>query len=64
MISFGVCDAIGSLCFGRLVQYVGHIPFFVLGKIYLWNIFSETQHCYQISLYFFELVTVLHNADI
>ncbi|WAR12257.1 UN93A-like protein [Mya arenaria] len=30
MICYGVVDAICSFAFGRLVQYVGHIPFFVL----------------------------------
>ncbi|XP_041375305.1 protein unc-93 homolog A-like isoform X2 [Gigantopelta aegis] len=30
MIVYGVVDAICSFGFGRLVQYVGHIPFFVL----------------------------------
>jgi len=32
MICYGVVDAICSFSFGRLVQYVGHIPFFILGK--------------------------------
>ncbi|OWF34739.1 protein unc-93 homolog A-like [Mizuhopecten yessoensis] len=30
MICYGVVDAICSFTFGRLVQYVGHIPFFIL----------------------------------
>lgn len=30
MICYGVVDAACSLLFGRLVQFVGHIPFFVL----------------------------------
>ncbi|XP_041375281.1 protein unc-93 homolog A-like [Gigantopelta aegis] len=30
MIVYGITDAICSFSFGRLVQYVGHIPFFVL----------------------------------
>lgn len=30
MICYGVVDATCSFTFGRLVQYVGHIPFFVL----------------------------------
>ncbi|XP_060063155.1 protein unc-93 homolog A-like [Ylistrum balloti] len=30
MICYGVVDAACSFTFGRLVQYVGHIPFFVL----------------------------------
>lgn len=30
MICYGVTDAVCSLLFGRLVQFVGHIPFFVL----------------------------------
>ncbi|XP_029657148.1 UNC93-like protein, partial [Octopus sinensis] len=33
MISFGVVDAICSFSFGRMVQWVGHIPFFVLATI-------------------------------
>ena len=33
MIVFGVTDAVCSFSFGRLVQYVGHIPFFVLGTL-------------------------------
>ena len=33
MICYGVVDAICSFTFGRLVQFVGHIPFFVLGRI-------------------------------
>ncbi|GFR83896.1 protein unc-93 homolog A-like [Elysia marginata] len=33
MICYGVVDAICSLLFGRLVQYIGHIPFFVLAFI-------------------------------
>ncbi|GAB1598397.1 protein unc-93 homolog A [Argonauta hians] len=33
MISFGVVDAICSFAFGRLVQYIGHIPFFILATI-------------------------------
>lgn len=33
MICYGVTDAICSLLFGRLVQYIGHIPFFVLAFI-------------------------------
>lgn len=32
MICYGVTDAVCSLSFGRLVQFVGHIPFFALGK--------------------------------
>ncbi|GFO20719.1 unc-93-like protein a [Plakobranchus ocellatus] len=35
MICYGVTDAICSILFGRLVQYVGHIPFFVLAFIAL-----------------------------
>jgi len=30
MICYGVVDSICSLTFGRLVQFVGHIPFFIL----------------------------------
>ncbi|XP_067651790.1 protein unc-93 homolog A-like isoform X1 [Haliotis asinina] len=30
MICYGVVDALCSFIFGRLVQYVGHIPFFIL----------------------------------
>ncbi|XP_046375465.1 protein unc-93 homolog A-like [Haliotis rufescens] len=30
MICYGVVDALCSFTFGRLVQYVGHIPFFIL----------------------------------
>lgn len=30
MICYGITDAICSLSFGRLVQFVGHIPFFIL----------------------------------
>ncbi|KAK3085508.1 hypothetical protein FSP39_004334 [Pinctada imbricata] len=30
MICYGVVDALSSFAFGRMVQYVGHIPFFVL----------------------------------
>ncbi|KAJ8303280.1 hypothetical protein KUTeg_019676 [Tegillarca granosa] len=30
MITYGVVDAICSITFGRLVQFVGHIPFFAL----------------------------------
>ncbi|XP_052248265.1 protein unc-93 homolog A-like isoform X2 [Dreissena polymorpha] len=30
MICYGVVDAVCSLLFGRLVQFVGHIPFFIL----------------------------------
>ncbi|KAL5021970.1 hypothetical protein ScPMuIL_001125 [Solemya velum] len=30
MICYGVTDAICSFTFGRMVQYVGHIPFFIL----------------------------------
>ena len=33
MICYGVTDAICSLSFGRLVQFVGHMPFFALGRI-------------------------------
>ena len=33
MICYGITDAICSLSFGRLVQFVGHIPFFALGRI-------------------------------
>lgn len=33
MICYGVTDALCSFLFGRLVQYVGHIPFFVLATI-------------------------------
>ncbi|KAK7500311.1 hypothetical protein BaRGS_00008534 [Batillaria attramentaria] len=33
MICYGVVDAICSFVFGRLVQYVGHIPFFVLATV-------------------------------
>lgn len=33
MICYGVVDAICSFAFGRLVQFVGHAPFFLLGKI-------------------------------
>ncbi|BFZ19852.1 hypothetical protein BsWGS_22891 [Bradybaena similaris] len=33
MICYGVADAICSILFGRLVQYVGHIPFFILAFI-------------------------------
>ena len=32
MICYGVVDAICSFTFGQLVKYVGHIPFFILGK--------------------------------
>ena len=32
MICYGVVDAACSFAFGRLVQFVGHIPFFVLGN--------------------------------
>ena len=35
MIVYGVVDAICSFGFGRLVQYVGHIPFFVLGELHI-----------------------------
>ena len=35
MICYGVVDAICSFSFGRLVKYIGHIPFFALGKISL-----------------------------
>ena len=35
MICYGVVDAVCSISFGRLVQYVGHIPFFALGKFYM-----------------------------
>eukprot|EP00106_Octopus_bimaculoides_P011993 XP_014779435.1 PREDICTED: protein unc-93 homolog A-like [Octopus bimaculoides] len=34
MISFGVVDAICSFSFGRMVQWVGHIPFFILVVIF------------------------------
>lgn len=30
MICYGVVDAICSISFGRMVKYVGHVPFFVL----------------------------------
>ncbi|KAK7500310.1 hypothetical protein BaRGS_00008533 [Batillaria attramentaria] len=33
MICYGVVDAICSFAFGRLVQYVGHIPFFILATL-------------------------------
>ncbi|CAG5129993.1 unnamed protein product [Candidula unifasciata] len=33
MICYGVADAICSILFGRLVQYVGHIPFFILAFV-------------------------------
>ncbi|XP_050399300.1 protein unc-93 homolog A [Patella vulgata] len=33
MICYGVVDAICSFSFGRMVQYVGHIPFFILAFI-------------------------------
>ncbi|KAL3858705.1 hypothetical protein ACJMK2_008966 [Sinanodonta woodiana] len=33
MICYGVVDASCSFIFGRLVQYVGHIPFFILAFI-------------------------------
>lgn len=33
MICYGVVDASCSFLFGRLVQYVGHIPFFVLAFV-------------------------------
>ena len=32
MICYGVVDAVCSFTFGQLVKYVGHIPFFILGK--------------------------------
>ena len=32
MICYGVVDATCSLLFGKLVEYVGRVPFFVLGK--------------------------------
>ena len=32
MICYGITDAVCSMSFGRLVQFVGHIPFFILGK--------------------------------
>ena len=31
-ICYGVVDATCSFLFGRLVEYVGHVPFFVLGE--------------------------------
>lgn len=40
MIVYGVADAICSFLFGRLVQYVGHIPFFVLGES-LWRLLNN-----------------------
>lgn len=33
MICYGVTDAVCSFLFGRLVQYVGHIPFFILATV-------------------------------
>ena len=33
MICYGITDAVCSLSFGRLVQFVGHVPFFALGEI-------------------------------
>ncbi|XP_052817426.1 protein unc-93 homolog A-like isoform X2 [Mya arenaria] len=33
MICYGVVDAFCSFTFGRLVQYVGHIPFFILAFV-------------------------------
>ncbi|KAL4235032.1 unc-93 A [Mactra antiquata] len=33
MICYGVVDATCSFTFGRLVQYVGHIPFFILAYL-------------------------------
>lgn len=33
MICYGVVDAVCSISFGRLVQYVGHIPFFALAFV-------------------------------
>jgi MFS family permease len=33
MICYGVADAICSILFGRLVQYIGHIPFFILAFV-------------------------------
>jgi len=44
MICYGVVDAICSFAFGRLVQFVGHIPFFVLGKP--WYISALYLHYY------------------
>ena len=34
MICYGTIDALCSFTFGRMVQCVGHVPFFVLGKCY------------------------------
>ena len=33
MICYGVVDSLCSVIFGRLVQYCGHIPFFILGRL-------------------------------
>lgn len=33
MICYGVADAVCSILFGRLVHYVGHIPFFILAFV-------------------------------
>ncbi|BFZ13336.1 hypothetical protein BsWGS_16375 [Bradybaena similaris] len=33
MICYGVADAVCSILFGRLVRYVGHIPFFILAFV-------------------------------
>ena len=47
MICYGVVDATCSFTFGRLVQYVGHIPFFILGKFqydYAVDIYCKTFH--------------------
>ncbi|CAG5123752.1 unnamed protein product [Candidula unifasciata] len=33
MICYGVADAICSILFGRLVHYIGHIPFFILAFV-------------------------------
>lgn len=51
MICYGVVDAVCSFTFGRLVQCVGHVPFFVLGivLVYLYclpldSLEAQTQH--------------------
>ncbi|KAL5021975.1 hypothetical protein ScPMuIL_001130, partial [Solemya velum] len=57
MICYGVTDAICSFTFGRLVQYVGHIPFFILAfllhggmqiTLFLWDPDPNRQYLFYI----------------
>ena len=32
-IAYGICDSIGSACFGQLVKFIGRWPCFVIGAV-------------------------------